>query len=80
MGNFDKLRPEAGRAEWWSFATQRVFLRFRVGNFLRLVLAKSRNCFSLIDLAICLEARLRRFRAFSPFRRKRGTGRHLLFP
>jgi hypothetical protein len=29
---------------------------FFVGNFLRLVLAKSRSCFSLIDLTICLEA------------------------
>ena len=30
-------------------------LRFFVGNFLRLVLANSRNCFSLIDRAICLD-------------------------
>src|SRR5438105_5817385 len=30
--------------------------RFFVGNFFRLVLANSRNCFSLIDRAICLDA------------------------
>src|SRR3954469_25103989 len=31
---------------------------FFVGSFLRLVFAKSRSCFSLIDFAICLEAPL----------------------
>jgi hypothetical protein len=31
---------------------------FLVGSFLRLVFAKSRNCFSLIELAICREAPL----------------------
>jgi hypothetical protein len=40
--------------------SQRLF-RFFVGNFLRFVFANSRNCFSLIDLAICLEAPLSDF-------------------
>jgi len=34
------------------------FFRVLVGSFLRFVFANSRNCFSLIDLTICLEAPL----------------------
>ena len=38
---------------------RRYFLRlFFVGSLLRLVLAKSRNCFSLIDCTICFDAPL----------------------
>lgn len=42
------------------YCYQRRFLRldFFLGNFLRLVLAKSRNCFSLIELAICRDGPL----------------------
>lgn len=32
------------------------FRLFFAGNFLRLVFAKSRSCFSLIDFAICFDA------------------------
>jgi len=41
-------------------AHQRFFLPplFLVGNFLRLVFANSRNCFSLIDFAICFDGPL----------------------
>ena len=38
---------------------RRYFLRlFFAGNFFRLVLAKSRSCFSLIDFAICFDGPL----------------------
>ena len=39
------------------YCYQRLLLRldFFLGSFLRLVLANSRNCFSLIELAICLD-------------------------
>ena len=39
------------------FVVVRYFFRlFFAGNSLRLVFAKSRSCFSLIDFAICFEA------------------------
>ena len=53
---------------------------FFFGRFFRLVLAKSFNCFSLIDSAICFDAPLREgLLSLSALRGKRSACGHLLF-
>jgi hypothetical protein len=49
-------RDQPGRPRWLPFrAGLRTVHFFLVGSFLRLVFARSRSCFSDMDLAICLE-------------------------
>ena len=56
------------------------FRLFLAGNFLRLVLAKSRSCFSLIDFAICFEAPFSDdFDRFAALGGQSGARGHLLF-
>jgi hypothetical protein len=50
------MRRMVRMGSFYSLSSAYFFRLFLAGNFFRLVLAKSRSCFSLIDFAICFEA------------------------